>query len=112
MQAERVRTRDGATPSGGLNQLCKPLATCLERPRELALFRLDAGQDLATTLLQVWIGRPHDVDDHAARLRQERALDAHQPPVPHRATHDPAQDVAGALVRRAYSLPDQEGHRA
>ena len=31
MQAERLRTRDGATSPGGLNQLCKPLAACLER---------------------------------------------------------------------------------
>ena len=111
MQPERVRAGDASTAADALDQLCQPFAARLERPRKLALLGLDTGQDRVPTLLKVGVRVAHDVDDHPARLGQERAVYVHQPAVPHRATHDPAQDIARAFVGGVDFLPDQEGHR-
>ncbi len=81
----------------------------LEGPVELALLALDDAQDLRATLREVRIGDRHRVDDDLRGLAQERLVAAEEPPVADGAAHDPAEDVAAALVRRQHAIGDQEG---
>ena len=108
VQAEGIGAGDDA--AGG-DQLGQPSRAGLEGARELLLLGVDGGEDLVATLAQQRVRVAHEVDDDAARLAQERATDAQQAPVTHRAAHDPAQDVARALVRRRHALGQQERHR-
>ncbi len=73
----------------------------LEGAVELALLALDDAQDLGAPLGEVRIGHGHRVDDDLRGLAQERLVAAEEPPVADGAAHDPAQDVAAALVGRA-----------
>ena len=108
VQAERIGAADRAA---GANQLLEARAARLERARELLLLGLDrveqhraAGRAADTPA--------HDVDHDRSRSPAGTALDPEQPPVAHRAPHDPAQHVAGTLVRWRHALRQQEGHCA
>ena len=80
----------------------------LEGAVELALLALDDAQDLGATLREVRVGDGHRVDDDLRGLAEERLVAAEEPAVADRAAHDPAQDIAAALVRREHAVGDEE----
>ena len=72
----------------------------VEGPGELRFLAGDRGEDLVPTLDEVRVGLAHDLDDRRGGLGHERLAPAEEPAVADRATQDPAQDVAAALVGR------------
>ena len=90
--------------------LVEDLRAGVEGPRELGLLARDRREDLVPTRHEVRVGLGHDVDDDGAGLGQERLVAAEQAAVAHRATEDPTQDVAAALVRWQHVVGDEEDH--
>ena len=109
VEPERVLTADLAA---SLDELSEARAPRLQGAGELRLLAGDLCEDPLPLDGEPRIGGGHQVDHHRAGLAQEWLGDAHQPSVPHSPTHDPAQDVAGAVVRGLDPLGDEEGHRA
>ncbi len=62
--------------------------------------------------VQLLIGLAHLGDEHGNEPVHQRLLRAEQMRVAHRAAHDPAQDIAPALVGRQHAVRDQEARGA
>ncbi len=80
----------------------------VEGPREDRLLAQDRAEDDVTPLDQERVRVAHRLDDDLRGLREERLAAAEQPPVAHRAAHDPAQDVPAPLVRRQHAVGDEK----
>ncbi len=85
--------------------------TGLEGAVELALLALDDAEDLVPALREVRERRGHGLDHNLRGRAQERLRPAEQASVADRATHDPAEHVAAALVRRQHAVRHQECDR-
>ena len=61
---------------------------------------------------QLGVSRAHLGDQRGHQPVHQRVLGAEQVGVAHRAAHDPAQDIAAALVGRQHAVGDEEARRA
>ncbi len=80
----------------------------LEHAIELLLFGFDDSGDAGGGIDQFGIGALHQVADGKDHLIEERLFLSEQASVTDGATHDLAQHVAAAFVRRQYAVVDEE----
>ena len=112
VEAEHLGPGQGRPGGKGAGDLLEDGEGLLEgRPEALLLDRDDAGDRLRVGR-ELRVGGLHAGDHVAGQLAQEGALDPELLPVPHRAAHDLAQDVAPALVAGQHAVGDEEGRRA
>ena len=83
-----------------------------ERLAEARLLLLQRRLDQRLRADQLGIGGAHLGDQRRHQAVHQRLLGAEQMRVAHRAAHDPAQDIAPALVGRQHAVGDQEARRA
>ncbi len=83
-----------------------------QRLAELALLDTEDFNDTVATLGQFGVVPLEEVNHRVGGLRQERPLQAEQPPMPHGAAQHPPEDVAASLVARQDAIRREEDERA
>ena len=83
-----------------------------QRLAELALLDAEHFNDTVATLRQFGVVPLEEVNHRVGGLRQERPLQAEQPPMPHGAAQHPPEDVAASLVARQHAIRREEDERA
>ena len=96
----------------GRQHLRQQLLAPLERFQEAGLLPLQLRHNRRPSLQQQREHRRHQGDRRLAHRRQERPVDAQQPPVAHHAPQQTPQDVAAPQVAGAHPIADQLHHGA